>query len=151
MAHLTVISAPKNGGKSTAALKIKEKHPDALGFVSLKGHDGDEITLLDLENSNRLPLMSAYFRTDNAIGRYHYLESTFRYCSNKAFPDGSVVVLDEVGRLEISGKGFDSLLKRLIKTDIDLYITVRDAFVPDVLARYACGVESLSVLEVERN
>ncbi len=140
MSNLIVLTSGRNSGKTSTLLSLKEKHPDIKGFISLSSGDKDEITLYDLDNGNKLALMSRYFKSDKKIGCYNYLEETFRYADEKVFGKDDVVVIDEIGRLELSGKGFDSLLKRLLKNNIKCVISVRTDFLHLVLDHY--GVDA---------
>ena len=47
-----------------------------------------------------------------------------------------VIVLDEVGYLELLDSGFDDLIKVLIYLNKDLLICIRDEFVKRVISKY---------------
>lgn len=149
MARIMIIEGRKNGGKTTAALGLKKAMPSLRGFLSLSEEPKDEITLLDLDNGNRLPLMSRYFKGDDRIGCYFLVKESFLYASGFEAKEKDVVIIDEVGRLECSDSGFSSLLCNLLKCDITLIITVRNEYVKDVLERFCIEAEIFSVHQID--
>lgn len=144
MKSVIVITGKKNSGKTTTALKIKEHFPSTKGFISLSADAKDEITLLDLGSGDRLPLMSRYFESDADVGAYRYLQSTFDYASNVEFDDKGVVIVDEIGRLELRGEGFDFLMRHLLSLSVNLIITVRTEFLEDVVRHYEIEADCFS-------
>ena len=66
----------------------------------------------------------------------------------------SVIFIDEVGRLELEGRGWDEVLQSLLLTNVVVVIAVRKAFVDEILkhysiinaALYSCGSEEMSLL-----
>ncbi len=49
---------------------------------------------------------------------------------------GIPVFIDEIGLLELSGRGFHPCLQRVFSSGRDAYITVRNRYLEDVLAKY---------------
>lgn len=144
------IVGARNSGKSTTASDIKKTYPFIKGYISLSHGEKDEITLLDLENGNRLPLMSRYFNTPETIGSYHYLKSTFDYAERGKFNPSDIVMIDEIGRLECTGRGFDHLVRKLLNEDIKLILTIRTEFIDIVKANYNIDIETYEISEKEK-
>jgi nucleoside-triphosphatase THEP1 len=46
------------------------------------------------------------------------------------------IFLDEIGPLELAGKGFDGILQKMLKSRSNIYITVREDLIQDVVTRY---------------
>ena len=88
--------------------------------------------------------MSRYFESDADVGAYRYLQSTFDYASNVEFDDKGVVIVDEIGRLELRGEGFDFLMRHLLSLSVHLIITVRTEFLEDVLRHYEIEADCFS-------
>lgn len=145
-----IIEGMKNGGKTTAALELKKAIPSLRGFLSLSEEPKDEITLLDLDSGNRLPLMSRYFKRDDRIGCYSLVKESFLYASGFEAKEKDIVIIDEIGRLECSDSGFYFLLCNLLKCDITLIITVRNEYVKDVLNHFGMKAEIFSVNQIDR-
>jgi len=55
------------------------------------------------------------------------------------------IFLDEIGPLELDGLGFDLVLKKLLRSRCDVYITVRDQYLSDVIDRY--GIEQYQLIK----
>ena len=66
----------------------------------------------------------------------------------------SIIFIDEVGRLEMEGQGWDEVLRSLLLANVVVVIAVRKAFVDEILkhysiinaALYSCGSEEMSLL-----
>ncbi|NLF48406.1 MAG: hypothetical protein GX582_02010, partial [Acholeplasmataceae bacterium] len=58
---------------------------------------------------------------------------TFDECIKKRIEP---LYFDEVGLLELEGKGFDCLVKTLISSGLDLVLVVRNEFLEGFLKRY---------------
>lgn len=140
MKNVLAITADRNSGKTSAALGLIKMIPGLKGFISLSEGNKDEITLLDVENGNRLPLMSRHFSFPTRVGAYSYLESTFSYANEKVFNDDDVIIIDEIGRLECEDKGFDALMRRSLSSSSILIITVRNQFIEMVENHYGIKI-----------
>ncbi len=44
--------------------------------------------------------------------------------------------LDEIGELELNGRGFDAVMQEMVAAGVELYVVVRDDLVARVLAKY---------------
>lgn len=66
----------------------------------------------------------------------------------------SVIFIDEVGRLEMEGQGWDEVLRSLLLANVVVVIAVRKAFVNEIMKHYSiinavlysCGSEEMSLL-----
>jgi len=56
------------------------------------------------------------------------------------------VFIDEIGPLELQGKGFCPLLERILKTQKDVYIVVRTHCVEDVIKRF--NIQGYKILTI---
>jgi nucleoside-triphosphatase THEP1 len=50
------------------------------------------------------------------------------------------IYLDEVGKLELDGRGFDKIIRHILAKHVDLAIGVRDKYVNDIVDRYSIDV-----------
>jgi nucleoside-triphosphatase THEP1 len=49
------------------------------------------------------------------------------------------VFIDEIGPLELQGKGFSDIFRLLIRTKVDVYVTVRESRLDDVIRKFKLG------------
>lgn len=149
--EIVLVTGKVNSGKTTLMKKLVEQE-------SLKGNfptgviacsvfkDGGKIgfNAIDLSTGNSKPLA----RVSNEINEIKYGFSVGRFIfSNKSFdfakktllkfkPNG-VVFLDEVGPLELKGKGYAECLKKLLDSEINrFYISVRNECLAKVRQKF---------------
>lgn len=151
MAEVKIISGERNSGKTAFIKKLLETGLPAEGFITV-ALDGkkDVLYLQDIASGERRLLMEASCWKKNKIGRYRFCPSTFKWAEKKLSQAVSgIVVLDEVGRLELSGRGFDSLMRKLLCKDVELYVSVRKDYIESVVGHY--GLSSYQLIEIKRD
>ena len=153
---VNIITGSRDSGKSSHFLRLyKEAGSKDIGVFSLKlfdaggGTTGYDLCLLP--EGEQLPLArlssdaSVFTDTDCLYqGRFVFSRSAFEYATSyilKRLATSSIVWIDEVGKLEIEGLGYSSLLQQLLKQQTDLTLTIRDRYLPSFLAMY--GLPSL--------
>lgn len=145
---VSIVTGTINSGKTT---RMKALH-DRLGgdgFVMEKTMDKDTVKsyhALRLATGEKrlLVLREGYddpdFTEETRIGPYRFDSNTLEWIRSvmrelmrlRARP----LFLDEIGKLELRGEGFDALLDDLAKMDVPLYISVREDLIKDVIKRY---------------
>ena len=143
--HCRIITGGRGCGKTHYLLSLIEKGEKAQGFLSL--HEGDSYYLRNIETGEKKLLMTTSELFAGRIGRYYYDEKLFREaCSSLSSIDNGSVFIDEIGRLELSGGGFDKGLRSLLGKNVSLTLTVRCDFLSSVIASYNLGnAEIISV------
>lgn len=73
-----------------------------------------------------------------SVGRFHFRKDSFdlavEHMKKQAVdPKIDSIVIDEIGKLELKGKGFYNLLVELLASDKNLHLVVRDYLLEDVL------------------
>ncbi|MCX5774856.1 MAG: hypothetical protein NTV44_00535, partial [Firmicutes bacterium] len=58
------------------------------------------------------------------------------------------IYLDEIGRLELSGKGYDRILRKLLASSLDIVLAVREDLVPAIIEHYQ--IKSYSIIPVKQ-
>jgi len=144
-----IITGAANSGKSTKFFQLFQEKNNETGLYSLKLYNDDNTiigyNLVLLPIDEEIPFISLRESvpaedTDKYYyqGRFALLKETFeiaeRYILNS--PDHIPVWIDEVGKLELKGVGYDKLLHKLVKSDRDMVITVKDSLLDQVLNRY---------------
>ena len=92
-------------------------------------------------------LMSTLKISNQRFGRFYVDESVLDWANDilLGYKDENVYI-DEVGRMELLGMGFDRALREITKRDITLTIAVRDEFVNAIISKY--GLENAIVIKV---
>ena len=148
MKSFNIITGEKGEGKTTLMLKIASEESSPVGFVSI--HRGDDYFLLDLETGKETLLMSKKDIFPDRWKGWSVNTSLFDSVYERlSAVDSGKVFLDECGRMEIEGFGYDRTLRMLIgKKDTEVYITLRRPFIDAFVSHYS--IVDYTLLEVER-
>jgi len=146
---INIITGNINSGKTTRLLCIYNAKQQGDGFYSPKifidGHyAGQEVVRLSTEE-RKLFSFKKGFIPEGWDEQYYYHSYSF---SNNGFLFVRNIVLDimqnniepiyvdEIGPLELNEQGFYNILNLLLKTDKDMYITVRESCIKDVIKKF---------------
>lgn len=145
---IRIIAGEKDSGKSTTFMKLYQEEGDnAPGLYSKKLYEGDTIcgyNLVLLPTLEEYPFISINegLETDtdkyDVQGRFIFLKETFKIGKKHIlnFPGNPRVWIDEIGSLELKGKGFDALLQTLFTTHREITLTIRSYLVDKIVKKY---------------
>jgi len=152
-----LISGKRDEGKTTRLKQLFNEQKKAFGFVAEKVNDCGRVTTYNLVNlSNRetcvlarlasLPLLEGWGE-DFTHGPFRFSYSGFQWAKqvlNSAVnAGGNTFFIDELGKLELNGKGHAELIKSALKTGMNLYISIRDVNVDDAVKAFNIGEHTL--------
>jgi nucleoside-triphosphatase THEP1 len=159
-----IISGAVDEGKTRMMAAIYTKLKKGDGFISKKIYEGPnpgvfsgyEIIRLATGQGKPLAYKTGHIppRWDEiyACGPYRFSKAGLEFArgiiENIIDRDIAPVFIDEIGPLELTGKGFAPLLKRALKTGKDIYITVRNFCVADVIEKFA--LRDYEIIEVNK-
>ncbi|GMQ63403.1 nucleoside-triphosphatase [Vallitalea maricola] len=146
---VNVITGPINSGKTSKMIKLYERVQKGDGFVSIKNMERDKVhsyEIMQLSNRKKqlFVLREDYLTKDWCesckMGPYSFstpvlkhIEITIReLIKSRVTP----IYLDEIGRLELQNKCFHKILAELLNSECDLYITVREDYLDDLINKY---------------
>lgn len=147
---VSVITGEINSGKSRRFIQLYKQSDKGIGLFSKKlCHEngqiiGYDLILLPEEKELRFITLKDYISEtdpDDYLyqGRFAFLKSTFlageQYISEQSAT--GTVWIDEIGGLEIKGLGYHNLIKKLLKTNRDLVITIRSSLLQAFLMKYS--------------
>lgn len=146
---IKIITGKMNSAKTSRMQAYYDEYPQGDGFVSLKIMRGDKVygySALKLSSKEEFPLvvrdefLQEPFPICCQIGPYLFNQNTvsFIYREFDAMIKKRIepLFLDEVGLLEIEGKGFDLLVKRLVDSGLDVVFSIREDLVTPFLNKY---------------
>ena len=145
-----IITGKRHSGKTGAALKLVEEYR-AMGWpvagVLAPGfmEDGRRVHIdaMDAATYKRVPLASRNGRVTDALfeyGGFSFSKSGLEFGrrSLMSFKAGSIVMIDEVGPLELEGKGYSDEVRRLLKPGAAaVVLVVREEVLKDILREYS--------------
>ncbi len=146
MRSFNIITGDKGGGKTTMMLFLSSLLSSPVGFVCL--HRAEGYYMKNLESGEERLLMTHLPVFSSVWREWYYDESLFDcvYETLKNVTAGNVF-LDECGRMEIEGMGYSRTLQALLKSDADIYITLRTPFIRDFVTSFSiedCSVYTIS-------
>lgn len=149
---VNIVTGNIRSGKTSYLVDFYNKTKLGDGFVSEKIYAKDVFigySLRQLSKSEKIPWMlhiDHYHEEPNYDGSFGpyliHLDSLSiveREVEKMVQSKVSPIYIDEVGRLETSGGGFDAILKSLLARNIDVTIAVRRDFLKSVLKHYGIG------------
>lgn len=135
---VTLITGGKNAGKSSYLYDWFCKEPVGYGVLSMKRyvlgmHQGYDLLFLPSEVRinlcSKIPIDYVPQKDDIIQGNYLFdpqaFESACHFMISHLTEKDAPIWLDEVGNLEMSGKGFTPIIKLLCPAERDLRIGVR--------------------------
>ncbi len=140
-----IISGERNSSKTTTLKRLLVSSENKfLGYICENSENKKKLYLRNLLDNKKIDILQTdEILNSERIGRYYIIPNSFEESRKvlldqieKIKEEDFIVVLDEIGALELSGSGYDALIKDLIKINRDLIICVRDTFVEDVCEKY---------------
>lgn len=149
MLMVNIITGSINSGKTNYLIQLYNNLQLGDGFVSIKNMDnhkvlGYDVMCLSTKEKRSLVLNKDYVLAEwqecCSIGPYSFskeavdfVESRLRKLMvNKVTP----IFLDEIGPLEIQGQCFHQIFLELLNSGCELYITVRENSIMEVIQKY---------------
>lgn len=147
---VTIVTGKINSGKTTRLKELYHSLNKGNGIVAVKEMIGSDVHGFHghvLKSGFEFPYMihENYKRQDSgfidSIGPYYiykqaqyFIDNFFEIeISNRISP----LFFDEVGKLEMNGGGYDLSIQLALQAKIDLYISVREDLIADVLKHYS--------------
>ncbi len=148
MKSFNIITGEKGEGKTTLMLKISSSLDSPVGFVSV--HRGDDYYLRSLETGEETLLMSPFSVFPGKWKGWSVNTSLFDSVYERlSSVESGKVFLDECGRMEIEGFGYDRTLRMLLaKKDVEVYVTLRRPFIDAFVSNYS--IVDYTLIAVER-
>ena len=161
---ITIFTGPRGAGKSTRFIHEYRSHGNGLCFFSLKKRDGmGNVCAYDLvlyPKNETLPFfvkdpdvdMETASKETLAVrdltnGLMHSCSYFVHY---KEHPEAKEIWIDEIGRIEVAGKGFYELLMTAIADGKDVFIVARNNFVPKLMPLLPTDAD-INIVEINTN
>ena len=142
-----ILSGPIRSGKTTALIDWINKRKDIDGILSPDNHLGQRY-FLEVGSFQRFDFeVKSYVEEETiSIGRFHFLKSAFNrvnaYLAHILNSENSKhIVVDEVGKLELKGKGLHDAVRQLISSQQflrhrHLLLVIRESLLESVIQHY---------------
>ncbi|MFW9866276.1 MAG: nucleoside-triphosphatase [Candidatus Thorarchaeota archaeon] len=131
-----LLTGPPRCGKSTLIMEVinycKENEITVDGFLTPEVKRGNKRIGFDIErisiNEKRMLARIGNYRTQYRLGKYHVFVGEFEKIITKferiEFKESSMVVVDEIGKMELFSQKFQKVIKFLFKLDVNIIATI---------------------------
>ncbi len=146
---VTIVTGKMNQRKTTTIKALYEKEKKGDGFILVKQMIGTRVHSYEAmrcsTNEKRVLLRHEYFYKNKdvyqqSIGPYIVDETTLNWINESIKEMIRVktqpIFLDEIGNWELKGQGFNDILIKLLKSDLELVLTTRDSLLSEVVKKY---------------
>jgi len=133
--NLFILSGPVDNGKTSALIQFVSQARSSTnavaGVLSPKLYHNGEFLGYDIElirQELRFPLARLQPEPGTfPLGRFHFFHSVFsRLLTEFTPPRPSLFILDEIGPIELSGRGFAPTLPAVLKLPATVVLTIRE-------------------------
>lgn len=144
-----IVTGSINSGKTTKLLSLYQELKTGDGFILPKifiqgNYAGQQIIRLSTGISRPFSFKKGYV-PENWIEKYSFdvysfsregFDFAFETIRDISKKNVSPIIIDEIGPLEIQGKGFYQLLSQLSTEDYSIYISVREPLLNNVIEKF---------------
>ncbi len=138
-----ILSGDIQSGKTTSLLKWSATRNDVYGILT--PIENGKRFFMDISSGEKFSMeANADEIATIQVGKYSFSMNSFSKAvdilSSGAYNKNGWLVIDEIGPLEISGRGFDEALKEFLQNgsqNLKLILVVRDSIKDAVIARYS--------------
>jgi nucleoside-triphosphatase THEP1 len=145
-----IIQGEINQGKTQAVLSIYNQDKQGDGFVSKKivinQTDFIGYEIMRLSTGEKMPLayksqhVPSHWEKIDRCGPFVFSKAAFVFAEHiiDDIIDRHIdpVYIDEIGPLELDGSGFSTILEKILNSQRNVYITVRNHCVKDVINKF---------------
>lgn len=145
MSKISILTGPIRSGKTTYLSQLIENKTNVYGVLCPDVDDRRHVKFLPSKETYKLEVDET-FENKITIGKFHFdaelLTKVSDYLAEIDPTRSSLIVVDEVGKLEMKDQGFEPGLSHLIKkiketnSDSQLILVVRDYLVDEVVEKY---------------
>lgn len=140
---ITIISGGRNSGKTTYIENLIQNLDSVYGYISEKIVKENRVigyntrNILNRENKVLLHETLA-FEKQFSNKRFNFDLNSYEICCRnliKASESYNNIIIDEIGKLELERKlGFYNALQELLRKDINIFITIRNNLLPEIIS-----------------
>lgn len=159
--RILIITGAVNSGKTTLANKIADEFKDfgfnVKGFLSkgiFSGEDKTGYKLINISTGDEYHLASINPGKKFKLrqGRLFFNEEVFETADKllKHLSTDDIILLDEIGPLEIKEKGFYSSLKEILSSlNNKVILIVREKLIKDILTKFNLLRNEIDIIRIE--
>lgn len=117
MKNIFMLTGPQNSGKSTKLMNWSQKQDNIIGIICPRDRGNRELFSIFSQTYKEFEVENESDSVQK-IGKYKFLKNSFDWAEKELLKALSLkprwIVIDEIGPLELQGKGFDKILRKLL-------------------------------------
>ncbi len=152
-----ILTGTIHSGKSSTLANWCKTRNDVFGILSPV--ENGKRFFQDISNGEKFPMEAGPDEISTIpIGKFKFSMSAFskaiEVITRSSYNKNGWLVIDEIGPLELSGRGFDEVLKELLDnspSNIKLILVIRDTIKDDVIQRYSLSEHLIKEVNFQGN
>lgn len=153
---IKIITGKRDSGKTSYLRYLVRDSKFFNGFLEYKKYDEkDEFVgydLYDLETKESFEFITTDLNREGIkLDYFVVLEEGIKKGKEiilKGIEKDKILVIDEIGQLEMDGKVFHEALLKALKSGIEIYITVREELLNDFIEKYDLSTREYKLIRV---
>jgi len=153
---IKIITGKRDSGKTSYLRYLVRDSRFLNGFLEYKKYDEkDEFIgydLYDLETKEAFEFITTDLSREGIkLDYFVVLEEGIKKGKEiilKGIEKDKILVIDEIGQLEMDGKVFHEALLKALKSGIEIYITVREELLNDFIEKYDLSTRDYKLIRV---
>ena len=154
MKKIYILTGAKNSGKSTRLMKWVEQQNNIVGIICPREKGKRELFSV-LSKTFKKFEVGEKNSTTIKIGKFNFLKESFDWAESELLKSLSLkptwVVIDEIGPLELQGRGFDTATRQLLNSpdleQTNLLLVIRESLVDEVVLAYNLDTEKIEIVD----
>ncbi len=155
---VTIITGKINSSKTSMMAMLYAQDHCGDGFISIKRMQGDKVHSYSVQKlstkETRLFIIRDEFNHKYpniaaTIGPYQFIAETLDYLETEIEKmiqaKVSPIYLDEIGLMELEGKIFHKIFRKMLAANLDLCITARDTLIQKIIDKF--GIRDYRIIE----
>jgi len=153
---IKIITGKRDSGKTSYLRYLVRDSKFFNGFLEYKKYDeNDEFigySLYDLETKEEFEFITTDLtREGKTLDYFVVLEEGIKKGKEiilAALEKDKILVIDEIGQLEMDGKVFHNELLKALKSGVEIYITVRQELLNEFIEKYGLSSRDYKLIRV---
>jgi len=153
---IKIITGERDSGKTSYLRYLVRDSKFFNGFLQYKQYNENDkfigYNLYDLETNQEFEFITTDLSREGLkLDNFVVLEEGVKKGKEiilKGIDQDKILVIDEIGQLEMDGKVFHEVLLKALKSGIEIYITVREELLNDFIEKYDLATRNYKLIRV---
>ena len=153
---IKIITGERDSGKTSYLRYLVRDSKFFNGFLQYKQYNENDkfigYNLYDLETNQEFEFITTDLSREGLkLDNFVVLEEGVKKGKEiilKGIDQDKILVIDEIGQLEMDGKVFHEVLLKALKSGIEIYITVREELLNDFIEKYDLATRNYKMIRV---